>query len=107
VDLERICRVVGRTVRGLYYHETGSRLPTGYDVLTITDEMLCDHGQEVIDDTINNFLIPFGNIPEKVFGEQVFAYRHALMPEPFASAWLLTFYGSVAFLCLTGPIQAA
>jgi hypothetical protein len=30
VDLDRLCRVIERTTRGLYFHEYGGRLPEGH-----------------------------------------------------------------------------
>src|SRR5262249_35122829 len=46
VDLERINRVISRTVRGLYFKEMGRRLPEDVDVSVLCDETLIRQSRE-------------------------------------------------------------
>ena len=104
VDLHRIHRVVERTVRGIFYYETGHRLCSGYDVNVHSDDTLREQSAEILDELHRNTLIPLSKIPPKIIGNGVFMYRfHITQEDPFVSVWALTFYERVSFLALTGP----
>lgn len=95
VDLERIRRYACRTIRGLYFAETGVRLPTTTGVLTIVNEPLPQPETIVL----------LVSQPEKEVGRGIFYYKHVLAPdEPLASAWLLVFYEKLVIFGLTLPV---
>lgn len=104
VDLQRIFRVVEKTARGLFFHETNSRLHPSYEVAVLSNETLIDHPTELIEEWTQTIIIPLAKQSPKIIGNNVFAYRFKITEEdPFVSAWALTYYDNVAFLCLTGP----
>lgn len=103
VDLERIFRVVAKIVRGLYFHETGRRLDSGYDVDIHSDDTLRDEPAEILDWVRENILNPLANHSPTVIGGGTFLYRfHITEEDPFVSIWAFTFYQRMAFLGLTG-----
>ncbi len=104
VDLERLFRVVGRTVIGLYFKETGRRLPDGYDVKVHSDETLASLDPCDLEEDTRNVIDPLKRLTPKVIGNNVFAYRHWIASEdPGVSVWLLTFFGTISFLVMSGP----
>lgn len=104
VSIERIHRVVERTVRGLFFHETSQRLPSDYDVDVHSNDTLREESKEVIEELRRNILIPLAQMSPNIIGEGAFFYRfHIIDEDPFFSVWALTFYGQVPFLALTGP----
>lgn len=100
-DLGRIFRVVKRTVRGLFFHETGQRLPSDYEVGVWSDETIVEWGQEFVEEVKNNFVLPLMKVEPTIVGPSTFAYRYLRTERQFASAWLVTFYERVSFLALT------
>ena len=106
VDLHRIFRVVEKSVRGLFFHETGYSLHPSYEVDVHSNETLKEYPAELLEEWTQTILIPLGQQPPKVIGNGVFAYRyHVTEEDPFFSVWSLTFYEQVSFLCLTGPMR--
>jgi hypothetical protein len=104
VDLKRIFSVVEKTVRGLYFHETGYRLDDGCDVDIHSDDTLKGYSSEIMEEMIQKILIPLSQKPPKVIGNNTFLYRfHIAKENPSFSVWALTFYGQVNFLSITGP----
>jgi hypothetical protein len=104
VDLARLFRVVERTVKGLYFRETGQRLPDGYDVRVHSDETLATLDPRDLEEDTRNVIAPLQRLEPKVIGNDVFAYRHWIAPEDARiSVWLLTFYRDISFLAITGP----
>lgn len=104
VDLVRLFRVVERTVKGLYFKETERRLPDGYDVRVHSDETLATLDPGDLEEDTRNVIEPLKRLPPKVIGNDVFQYRHWVAPEePGISVWLLTFFGRISFLAMTGP----
>ena len=101
VDLTRIFRVVERTVRGLYFHETGRRLAG--QVLVHSDDTLGGFSPDVLETFDNTIIQPLSLVQPKVIGSETFSYRYALTEIEHASAWRLTFYGGVPFLAMSLP----
>lgn len=105
-DFERILRVVERTVRGLYFKETGSILPCGHDILILTKESLAEahpEGRELVE---REAIAPLRRAPVRVVGANAFSYCYAMTERPPTSAWCLCFYGKIEFLALIGPENA-
>lgn len=104
IDLERMFRVVSRTVRGLYFEETERRLENGYDVAVHSNETLTHQEPDLLAEFTRTILEPLASLPPRVIGDNVFIYRHGITKEdPNLSVWALTFYGKVSFVALTGP----
>ncbi len=104
VDSRRIHRVVERTVRGLYFAESGNPLGLNNEVRVYSNEDLEGQPQDVMDQLKQTILIPLATYPPKVIGNNVFLYRHQIVKEnPLFSVWGVSFYGRVPFLTMTGP----
>lgn len=104
VDLTRIFRVVERTVRGLFFEETGRRLDPAYDVMVHSNDTLSGQDPASLQELTRVILAPLANRPATVIGNEVFVYRYAITADdPNVSAWALTFYRNVPFLALTAP----
>lgn len=104
VDMNRIRRVVERTVRGLYFAESCRPLGLDNDVRVYSNEDLELQPYEVLDQLRKTILAPLTKYTPKVIGNNVFSYRHQIMLENLIfSVWAITFYGYVHFLVLTGP----
>jgi hypothetical protein len=102
VDLGRLDRVVGRTVRGLYYHERRMRIPDTCEVRVWSESGLRDLPRETVDWLQRKIIRRLLTVNPKAFGEDVFSYRVRFITEnPNWSAWLLVFYKSIAFLAVT------
>jgi len=100
VDLPRIFRVVERIVRGLYFHETGERLPHSHGVAVWSEETLVACGHDAIEHARNTIVAPLLQVQPKTVGPATFSYRHLILPD-LASAWLLGFYDRIFFLAVT------
>jgi hypothetical protein len=104
VDLSRIRRVVERTVRGLYFAESGNPLGLNNEVHVYANEDLELQPQHVLEQLTQTILTPLATFPPKIIGNNVFLYRHQIMKEnPIFSVWAVSFYGQVPFLAMTGP----
>ncbi|HUR54016.1 MAG TPA: hypothetical protein VMZ71_07785, partial [Gemmataceae bacterium] len=83
--------------------ETGQRLPDGYDVRIHSDETLATLDPRDLEEDTLKVIEPLKQLPPKVIGNDVFAFRHFIAPEdPGVSVWLLTFFGGISFLAMTG-----
>jgi hypothetical protein len=100
VDLGRLFRVVERTIRGLYFHETGNRISSKYGVQIHCEDSLRGTSKRDLDELHETIISPLANMPATVIGANVFWYRFGLTTQPPVSAWALTFYGAVSFLGL-------
>jgi hypothetical protein len=103
VDLPRLCRVVERTTRGLYYHEFKERLPDTYRCQVYA---------------LDGFARPGGQLPTeakqlfkaaatgeaKALGGDAYVYSfQRVPPREHVSIWLHLVYRRVAFVALTIP----
>jgi len=103
VDVTRIHRVVERTVRGLYFTESGNILGLNNEVRVYLNEDLQEQPQNVIDQLRKTIIAPLATYPAKVIGNNVFLYRyHIAKDNPLVSVWGLSFYGKVPCLAMTG-----
>ncbi|MFH2069320.1 MAG: hypothetical protein ABII89_07680 [Candidatus Omnitrophota bacterium] len=104
VNMIRIRRVVERITRGLYFAERGSFLGFHNEVRVHADEDLHQETKKVLDELSKNVLLPLAAQTPKIIGDNVFSYRFHITDEnPAYSVWGFSFYGSVPFLCFTGP----
>jgi hypothetical protein len=105
VELPRLFLVVGRIVRGLYYHETNSPLPPDHEVRVSSDDTFNDLPTAELAEYRQTIIEPLALIPARVIGNGVFRYRFANVENQGVtiSVWGLTFYGGISFLAITGP----
>jgi hypothetical protein len=103
VNLDRIFAVVERTVRGLYFHETGERLSDENGIITVNANTILQNGKEAAEHILKTIMAPLRSMTPKIIGQNTFAYRFQFSECPPTSAWHLTFYGTVPFLCVIGP----
>lgn len=101
VDLGRICRVVERIVRGLYYRECKNCLPADHDVRVITKEIFGVQDAEYIAMCRKTVIDPLLQIAPRIVGQHTFSYRFAIV-EP-ASVWGMKFFNAIDFLAITAP----
>ena len=96
-DHDRLGRVASRIVRGLTWKETGVLLPGEYEVSAFVDASLPnvhEHVVGIFDEVLKEDPV--------CVGEAVFKYWQKSLPEDkFTRAWVLLFYESISFLCLT------
>lgn len=101
VDMHRICSVVARIVRGLYFVENRVPLPADKDVLVLSEEMLSNTPPDELAEYTRTIIRPLAERTPKVIGKETFSYRHAAV-EP-ASVWGLVFFNAIRFLAITAP----
>lgn len=103
VDPQRIHRVVERTVRGLFYHETGLRLLLkNYKVTIYSNDTLKENSPDALENLNRTVLKPLSQIQPTIIEGEVFMYRYLQTEkDPFFSAWALTFFRNVSFLAIT------
>jgi hypothetical protein len=107
VDLERISRVIERTVRGLHFHELNRRPAEGSDVLVHCDETLIRLPPQALGNARQKIILPLAGVEPKVVAPGVFSYRFLVAQDkPAASAWALTFYERKSFLAIVTPVDA-
>lgn len=95
MEMDRMHRVAGRIIRGLYYHVTKERLPPNAEALPVFEPQNVTAVGGV-------WLGRLLSLPETVIGEGVFSYRFKFFPDrQWASVWLLLFYDTVAIIGAT------
>lgn len=104
VNLARLDNVAKRIAKGLFYYETGHRLPDEYEVVAYSESGLRNLTDDVKQDLQAIIIHPLmSNVP-KIIGKQVFSYRVSYSDtDANVSVWLFIFYERVAFLCMTLP----
>jgi hypothetical protein len=101
VDLERLGRVVNRTVRGLYFHEQGIALPTDADVQTFAEDGLVGV-ESTAQGNLKSIILQLYSKPPKVIGQNTLKYWVDFTRNvDFVSVWVLTFYEKVSFVTVT------
>jgi hypothetical protein len=101
VDIDRLARVTNRIVKGLFYHEFSSRLPDSYGVRSFAESAI-DHFTLDQRSLIAKLALSISRTPKLTIGERIFEYWYSPAPEDTrTTAWVLRFFESVVFLCLT------
>jgi len=104
VDMSRIRKVVERIVRGFYFAEVCVPLGPNNGVKIVLNEDLLVEPKDFIEELKKTILEPLASKDAKVIGDNIFIYRYHIAEEnPAVSVWGMSFYGSVPFLCFTGP----
>ena len=97
VDRARVGVVLRRIVRGLFYREIGLRLPefVPFQFVSIEDQPRKAAALSDVTDSLTRSL--------QTIGDGVFRYAFAQCapPDPFVTAWLLSFYDYRRFFCFT------
>lgn len=107
VDLERLGRVAARTVKGLFYHEKGFRLPDSHKIGAFQEDGLRDLAGDARKELLHTIIAPLTSKSPKEIGKKAFKYWVSFTDtDPCTSAWLLIFYERVPFICLVLPQNA-
>lgn len=102
VDHKRLDRVAARIVRGLYCHRYSIRLPDTFITQCWNDSVLAGAKQDVKDRFVQLFGPMTDQPPDTVIGDKVFEYWvRRDNKENSTTAWVLRFYASVYFCCIT------
>jgi hypothetical protein len=103
-DINRLRRVVSRTMKGLFYIHKKHRLPDGYDALVCDQDSFQRWPASAIDDFNENMIKPILAQQGFTIGNGVFTYRFGFdKNDPNATCWIFVFYGQAGFLALTLP----
>lgn len=99
VKLNRLDAVASRIVTGLFWEESGERLPNAYMASAFNDS-----GMSQMDDSQTGIIRSVFESKSRTVGEGVFRYWWQAAPEDKnTSVWILQFYDRVHFLCFTNP----
>jgi len=102
-DMNRLRRVVLRTMKGLFYYHKKHRLPAGYDAHVCDEDSFQKwpaNERSMYEKIINQILAQ----PGVTIGNGVFTYRFGFNTnDPNATVWIFVFYGQAGFLGLTLP----
>ena len=103
VDAERVNRVAARIVRGLFYHESGHRLPDTYEAFAEVDPMF--EPEELGSGDTVRVLGAIQTQPAKIIGNDVFSYRFLCAEDdPGCTFWLMSFYKTLFAMGYTMPM---
>lgn len=102
---DRIKRVAERTIRGLHWHETGSRVAEGFEVTIIGDRER-DSGTIEQSRAFSDLADEALKGRRRIIHPTKFMYSAAFAREdPRYSIWLLVFFREVIFMGLVTPID--
>ncbi|MGH2359948.1 MAG: hypothetical protein ACRDGM_05330 [bacterium] len=101
VDLNRLCKVIERTTRGLYFHEFGKRLPDNHvcqvyalNGFSLQDAAVAGRLKQLLNAAMA------GKI--RVFGRKVFTYAVLRITQPEElTVWAFLVYSRVVFFAFT------
>jgi len=102
----RLDRVAEKVIRGLFYLETGRRVPPDYRV-AIVHQSRVRHLRPAFRTDLLGFVAMVLETKPREFGP---AFKYWYLPSPNGwarSHWILEFYGSREFYCFTAPIISA
>jgi hypothetical protein len=103
VEIERLHKVVERAVQCLYLHDTGRRLnEQTHEVFALGEDYLQQFSPEEIAQFQRDFIGSLSEREPTIIGNGTFAYAAIHTSSEFVSFWGLLFYGSFAFIALTG-----
>jgi hypothetical protein len=97
VDRDRVGVVLRRIVRGLFYRNVGMRLPefVPFQFISIEDQPRRAAALKDVTDSLARNYKPIGG------GIFRYAFTQCALPDPFVTAWLLSFYDYRRFFCFT------
>jgi hypothetical protein len=98
VDLERLSAVAARTAKGLFHHETGYPLPSGYAVIAAIEPF----ANAQYPDELAQRAAAVLSLEPKVIGDNVFSYRCLFLKNDLnSSQWYFEFFETMPALCMT------
>ena len=102
VDRDRVGIVLRRIVRGLFYHDIRMRLPefVPFRFVSISDEPRIAAALSGGIDSLAKGLKSIGG------GVFRYAFVQCAPPDPFVTAWLISFYDHRRFFCFTSSDNA-
>jgi len=104
VDLNRLGRVVGRIVRGLYYHESGETLPLEYSAAGFFPEGFSHLPPWDLKHIVSTVLEPTLANPGHNIGRGVLHYWFARSDsDARITSWIFHFYRGITCLGATLP----
>jgi len=99
-DMDRLCKVVNRIIKGLFFLHMGAIIPAEYTITIYPIEGLNISLRDYKKD-LKDFFLKFKNIEPIIIGNNVFLYKYLVASDDkYSSAWLLMFYGKVMFFAL-------
>jgi hypothetical protein len=104
LDAERILRIVGKIIRGLFYHHLGRPLPADYQVVCHTTNFVDRLWSDPASNPIRTVLVPwlFTQPSREIGSSGVFRYRWVNLPDaPNMTFFTLRFYDKVEFFGFT------
>lgn len=103
VSKSRTAASVERTVRGLFFHETGRRLPDDHRISVYLDaDVIALMGEEP--ERVELLADHIRGGTSRILGDGVFQYRYRAAVESDAvTGWLVTYFEDAGFLALTFP----
>jgi hypothetical protein len=106
VDLQRLDRVVVRTLRGLYFTEMGYRLPDGFEAVVYSEEGLAGIPPADAESVRTQLVQPALNNTPRTIGNEVLRYWMARARDhDHVTGWVFTFYRRVSFVGFTVPVD--
>lgn len=103
VDLDRFDNVVARSIKGLFYHQYGRRLPATYDAVAWAEDGLRSIPQKTRR-TLEHFAAVLYAQEPQTIGDGVFTYWFKATDEDTnMTAWIVAFYEAVRFIGITVP----
>jgi hypothetical protein len=101
VDYARMNKLAAKITLGLFYHEKGYRLPESYRAEAWGDPFIRDESAPERNQRLISFLLSH---KRNTIGNGIFSYWVAFRKEDLnTSAWLMLFFESVPYLCVTRP----
>lgn len=106
VDLDRVSRVMERTIRGLWRHHHGSVLRPDASVTAFPQDGFGDLDREGLE-AFASLVGPLrATDPIRIGDGRTFRYKFTTVPDDTeASVWILEFYENTRFLGLTIPLR--
>ena len=100
-DLKRLDNVIERTIRGLFYHHFGYRLPASHGTKSFAADGLKNPDIWLEPDIIKPIEY-VSEQPQNDIGGGVFSYKFKkIADDPNSSVWLIRFFSSVFFIGFT------
>lgn len=108
VDLNRLERVARRTAIGLFFHRRGLRLPDDYEMVAYSEYGKRYASEEERNRIESRVIGPLWSAPQHEIGSGIFSHRALFVEEdPNLSAWALTFFKEVRFVCISVTKEVA
>lgn len=102
VNLDRLGRVIERTMRGLYFHEFKVRLPDDRKCVVYALDGFATVDLET-SSKIGRIWQHALSGQKRMFGDNVFTYWFQSLDPPLATLWAFVVYGRVGFIAFTRP----